>query len=255
MKNYLPFALAVILGLSAVFAVSRLMKGAGSASKKTISVVAVSRDLDAGETITEDVLFKKTIDVSARSREMVEWSRRALVLNQVVALPIPQQDYILGSQLARPDDRPQPPIGEVIVTVPLNSAIGTLIRPGDEVSIISTREVKVAEKNLAGDTSTSKEEVTYVLFPRVNVLGMTGGRGGLGEMIISLPNDEALALARAKIESRLDILLRNRKDDTNLDPKSLPTVNSRTLDLDASERPKMTIHENAGVAKFKLKTP
>lgn len=253
MKNYLPFALAVILGLSAVFAVSRLMTSTGSTKKKTISVVAVSRDLDAGETITEDALFKKTIDVAARSSEMVEWSRRALVLNQTVAQPIPKQDYIFGSQLARSDDRPQPPIGEVLVTIPLNSALGTLIRVGDEVSVVCTRKIEISEKSLAGETFTSTEEVTYILFPRVNVLGMTGGRGR-GEMITSLPNDEAILLTRAKQESRLDILLRNRKDDTNLDPKSLPSVDSSTLDIDATERPKMAI-DGGDMAKFKPKKP
>lgn len=253
MKNYLPFALAVILGLSAGFAVSRLMKGAGSTSERTISVVAASRSLDVGETITEDALFKKTIDVGARSTEMVEWSRRALVLNKVLAQSIPQQDYILGSHLDRPDGRPEPPIGEVLITVPLSSDIGKMIQPGDEVTIISTRTVEVEEKNLAGESTTASEEVTYVLFPQVNVLGMTGGRGGAGGMVLSLPIEEALALTRAKQESRLDIVLRNRNDDTNLDAKNLPMINSKVLDRDAADRPKVSMHNNPGVAKFKRK--
>ena len=80
MKNFIPLVLAVLLGLSAVLAVGRLLQSRKQAVERTASVVAVARDVTAGEVLTADSVMEKRVPVSARPAQAIFWSRSEMVV-------------------------------------------------------------------------------------------------------------------------------------------------------------------------------
>ena len=59
MKNFIPLILAVLLGLAAVLAVGRLLQSRKQAAEKVTSVVAVARDVAAGDVLTAGSVMEK----------------------------------------------------------------------------------------------------------------------------------------------------------------------------------------------------
>ena len=53
MKNIIPLIVAVVLGLVAVFAVSRTIAGKDDTREQKVEVVMASRMLDEGDTVSE----------------------------------------------------------------------------------------------------------------------------------------------------------------------------------------------------------
>jgi len=252
MKNFIPLILAVLLGLAAVLAVGRLLQARKQAVEKTTTVVAVARDVVAGDVLTADSIMEKKVPVSARPAQAIFWSRSEMVVGQKALRAIAQGDYVLLSDVGLSRS-----MGDIVgkgewavsLTVP-PGGIARIVQPGDEVAVIGTFKVKSKVKT--ADLSAAPEEVareaTVVLFPRVRVLevGATSSNGEAtsGELILALPPPQAQVLIAAQAKARLTLALRRPGDDAAINRLDTGMVNEETFDkllqgLEAVEMPKI----------------
>jgi len=218
MKNYIPLVLAVLLGLAAVLAVSRVIGTRTKAAEDMSTVVAAQRDIKEGDTLREDMLTQKSVPLTARPADAIVWSKRALLEGQKSKRAVRSGDYILLSDIGL--SRGMGSLvgeGEWAVTLNVgNAGIGRIVQPGDEVAVIATftseMAVHVADQGVAGQKVT--KEVTLVLFPRVRVLESGGsGRGEAGgEVILSLPPQQAQVMIAAQRKAQLTLALRHPGD-------------------------------------------
>ena len=252
MKNFIPLILAVLLGLAAVLAVGRLLQARKQAVEKTTTVVAVARDVVAGDVLTSDSIMEKKVPVSARPAQAIFWTRSEMVVGQKALRAIAQGDYVLLSDVGM--SRSMADIvgkGEwaVSLTVP-PGGIARIVQPGDEVAVISSFKIKSRVKT--ADLSAAPEEVareaTVVLFPRVRVLDVGtlsgGGETSAGELILALPPQQAQLLIAAQAKARLTLALRRPGDDAAINRIDTGMVNDETFDklllgLDVFELPKI----------------
>lgn len=237
MKNFIPLVLAVLLGLAAVLAVAKLLKDRKTVAEKTTRVVAVARDVTAGDVLTADSIREKIIPVSARPAQAIFWSRSEMVVGQKALRSIAQGDYVLLSDVGL--SRSMANIvgdGEwaVALAVPAGG-IAKIVQPGDEVAVIGT--FKIITKKVSADQSAAPEEVsqeaTLVLFPRVRVLDVGlhagGEEGGGGDIILSLPPREAQVLVAAQREAELTLALRRPGDDAAINRMDSGMVDTTTF--------------------------
>ena len=61
MKNIIPLVIAVILGLAAVFAVSRTISKQMEHSEQMVEIVSASRVLEANETLIEGFIVPRLV--------------------------------------------------------------------------------------------------------------------------------------------------------------------------------------------------
>ena len=252
MKNFIPLILAVLLGLAAVLAVGRLLQARKQAAEKTTTVVAVARDVTAGEQISSDAIMEKKVPVSARPAQAIFWTRAEMVVGQKALRSIAQGDYVLLSDVGLSRSMADI-VGEgewaVSLTVPAGG-IARIVQPGDEVAVIGTFKIKSQVKT--ADLSAAPEEIareaTLVLFPRVRVLDVgtlsTGGDASAGELILALPPQQAQVLIAAQAKARLTLALRRPGDDAAINRIDTGMVNEDTFDkllqgLETFELPKI----------------
>ncbi len=252
MKNFIPLILAVLLGLAAVLAVGRLLQARRQAAEKTTTVVAVARDIAAGETLTGDALMEKQVPVSARPAQAIFWPRAEMVVGQKAMRSIAQGDYVLLSDVGLSRSMADI-VGEgewaVSLTVPAGG-IARIVQPGDEVAVIGTFRIKsqVATADLAAAPEEIAREATLVLFPRVRVLDVgtlsSGGEASAGELILALPPQQAQVLVAAQAKARLTLALRRPGDDAAINRIDTGMVSEETFDkllqgLETFEMPKV----------------
>ncbi len=252
MKNFIPLILAVLLGLAAVLAVGRLLQARKQADEKTTTVVAVARDITAGEVLSSDALMEKRIPLSARPAQAIFWPRAEMVVGQKALRSVAQGDYLLlpdvGLSRSMADI-----VGEgewaVSLTVPAGG-IARIVQPGDEVAVIGTFRIKsqVSSADLAAAPEEVAREATMVLFPRVRVLDVgalsAGGDVSAGELILALPPQQAQVLIAAQAKARLTLALRRPGDDAAINRIDTGMVNEETFDkllqgLESFEMPKV----------------
>lgn len=263
MKNFIPLILAVLLGLAAVLAVGRLLQSRKQASEKVTSVVAVARDVAAGDVLTADSVMEKKIPVSARPAQAIFWSRSEMVVGQKALRSIAQGDYVLLSDVGLSRSMSDI-VGEgewaVALTVP-PGGIARIVQPGDEVAVIGTFKIKsrVTSADLSAAPEEVAKEATLVLFPRVRVLDVAtetaGGEAGAGELILALPPQQAQVLIAAQREAQLTLALRRSGDAVAINRMDTGMVDADTFDkllkgLKAVELPEIPGQvEGAGTAK------
>jgi Flp pilus assembly protein CpaB len=252
MKNFIPIILAVLLGLAALFAVGRLLTARKQATEKTTTVVAVARDVTAGEALTSDSIMEKKVPISARPAQAIFWSRAEMVVGQKALRSIAQGDYVLLSDVGL--SRSMADIvgeGEWAVSLTVQAGgISRIVQPGDEVAVIGT--FRISSQVKTADLSAAPEEVareaTLVLFPRVRVLDVgtlsTGGEATAGELILALPPQQAQVLVAAQAKAKLTLALRRPGDDAAINRMDTGMVNEETFDkllqgLDPYEMPKI----------------
>jgi len=238
MKNFIPLVLAVLLGLAAVLAVGRLLQSRKAAVEKTTSVLAVTRDVSAGEVLTTDSVMEKKVPVSARPAQAIFWSRSEMVVGQKALRSIAQGDYVLLSDVGLSRSMADI-VGEgewaVSLTVPAGG-IARIVQPGDEVAVIGTFRIKSQVKT--ADLSAAPEEIareaTLVLFPRVRVLDVgslsSGGEATAGELILALPPQQAQVLIAAQAKARLTLALRRPGDEVSINRLDTGMVDETTFD-------------------------
>ena len=241
MKNFIPLVLAVLLGLAAVLAVGRLLKERNKAKEKTTMVVAVARDVAAGDVLTADSIMKKEVAVSARPAQAIFWSRSEVVVGQKAMRSITQGDYVMLSDVGLSRSMGDI-VGEgewaVSLTVP-PGGIARIVQPGDEVAVIGTFKIKsqVKSADLSAAVQEVSKEATMVLFPRVRVLdvgAMASARvseeAGSGEIILALPPQQAQVLVAAQRKAQLTLALRRPGDEAAINRIDTGMVDDMTFD-------------------------
>ena len=149
-KNIIPLVLAVVLALAAVFAVNRLIgQKTPMAGEEIVEVVVAARPLAPGDLINEGAFTKKQIPRSAAPSKAIGWNQTAMILNQKMKTSVSRGDYIvlddIGVGRGLSDMVGD---GEWAVSISLNGgAITSRLRPGDEIAIIGTFNLKETKKS------------------------------------------------------------------------------------------------------------
>mgnify|MGYP001572777272 CR=1 FL=1 len=246
---------AVLLGLAAVLAVGRLLQSRKQAAEKTTTVVAVARDVSAGDLLTADTGMEKKVPVSARPAQAIFWSRAEMVVGQKALRSIAQGDYVLLSDVGLSRSMADI-VGEgewaISLTVPAGG-ISRIVQPGDEVAVIGTFKIKsqVKSADLSAAPQEIAKEATLVLFPRVRVLDVgaqtvtqPGEESAGGEVILALPPQQAQVLVAAQRKAQLTLALRRPGDDAAINRLDTGMVDENTFDkllqgLESIQMPKI----------------
>ncbi|MEY4917221.1 MAG: Flp pilus assembly protein CpaB [Verrucomicrobiota bacterium] len=233
MKNYIPIILAVLLGLAAVLAVSRMIALNKQAPEDEAWVVVAQRDLNENDVLQADSVQKKVIPTSARPAEAIVWSKRSLIVGQTLKRRVQAGDYILMADINLMRSM-SALVGEGEWAVTINVANASMAQPGDEVAVIATFpvELAVATADLSQAPQKNSKEVTLVLFPRVRVLenGGSGKRDETGaEIVLALPPQQAQVLIAAQGKARLTLALRRPGDSSALSRSSAGLVDETTF--------------------------
>ena len=220
MKNIIPLVIAVILGLAAVFAVSRTVSKNKENTEQMVEIVAASRMLGTGETVAEAFVIPREVPISALPKQHIKWENRSMIIGQKVLHVIAKGDYLLLSDIGMSRSMGNV-IGDGEWGFPVSfadSSLVSMLQPGDEIAIVGT--FKVSETVKQGKNLDAKEEtftrmVTSVIFPRVRILEITNSGG----VFLSLPPQQALALTAISREAELYPLLRKTNDTKALNRK------------------------------------
>ena len=229
MKNFIPLILAVVLGLAAVFGIRHLLAERETATAATVAVVVAAQDVPANTALTESVLAKREVPRNAVPAKAIMWEQRALVLRQKSMRNVMRGDYIQWSDMGRADGVSNLiGEGEWAISVPFSdSAIGAMLRPGDEIAIVGTFDAvsKVASNN---EKTSSRARVTATILPRVRIVSVGGENAST--IVLSLKPEQAQLLIDAQRVASLYPALRRPNDETNLDRLKTGMVTSTTYD-------------------------
>ena len=100
MKNIIPLVVSVILGLAAVYIVSKLLFEKEKAdTENKISVVVAARDLEAHDELSQGALTYKDIPQSAVPKNALLWENVGLAYGQELPHAVSQDDYILMTDI------------------------------------------------------------------------------------------------------------------------------------------------------------
>jgi Flp pilus assembly protein CpaB len=213
MKNIIPLVVAVVLGLVAVFAVSRTISGKKDSLEQYVDVVAASRMLEEGEALAEGFINPRSVAVSSLPKQHIKWSNRSMVLGQKLIHPVAKGDYVLLSDVGGVTLSKGNIIGDGEWGVPVSFSDNTLVKmlqPGDEIAIIGTyklQETVKRGKDVDAGSDVIQRTVTTVIFPRVRILELTSSG-----VLLSLPPQQALALTAIQQQADLFPLLRKTND-------------------------------------------
>ena len=219
MKNVIPLITAVLLGLAAVFAVSKTMKKNERPQEKMRRVLIVTGEIEAGELIQESRIGIKSIPESAAPKNCIDEGNRAFTFNQRTKRKIARGDYLLYNDIEL-DQSKSRALGDGQWGVPVTFADGVLLRmlqPGDDIAIIGTfsyKEQVRTGKNADASTKEVTKNVTTVLYPRVSILEINGST-----VLLSMPPRQAVALTAIQRKASLYPLLRKKNDDYALNRK------------------------------------
>ena len=216
MKNTIPLIMAVILGLAAVFAVSRTIARSSTTGERTIDVVVANMDLRAGDELSDGKLSYKTIPYSGFiSQQQVPWQDRALLEGRKLKRAVANKGFIFYDHVEGSDAgfSREVGVGEWVVPVHFaDASLSGLLEVGDEVAIVTIREESKAIEVTGGQEQTQymKQEQTRVLFPAIRIL-----RKEEDGIFVSLPPKTAMKLLMANKNMPLFPLLRRRGDTEN----------------------------------------
>lgn len=230
MKNIIPLIIAVILGLAAVFAVSRTVSSNLGNSEKNVVIVAASRMLGVNETVQEAFIAPREVPMSALPKQHIKWENRSDVIGQKVLRTIAKGDYILNTDVGMSRSRGNV-IGDGEWGFPINfadSSLVSMLQPGDEIAIVGSFNVSETVKqgkNIDSKAQVITRTVTSVVYPRVRILEITPGGG----VFLSLPPQQALALTAIARQAELYPLLRKTNDTQALNRKDAGIFESSAL--------------------------
>ena len=230
MKNFIPLILAVVLGLAAVFGIRHLLAERETASAATVAVVVAAQDVPANTVLTESALAKRDVPRNAVPAKAITWQQRALILRQKSLRKVMRGDYILWSDMGRSDGVSSLiGEGEWAISVPFSdSAIGAMLRPGDEIAIVGTFDAETAKVADNTDGTSARARVTATIRPRVRIVSIGGENSST--IVLSLKPEQAQLLIDAQRVASLYPALRRPNDDTNLDRLKTGMVTTSTYD-------------------------
>ena len=100
MKNIIPLVVSVILGLAAVYLVSKLLfENKNADLENKVSVVVAARDLNAHDELSQGSLTYKDIPESAVPRNALRWENVSLAYGQQLPHAVSRDDYILMTDI------------------------------------------------------------------------------------------------------------------------------------------------------------
>ncbi len=244
-KNIIPLIVSVMLGLAAVYFVSKLLfEKEKTETEAKVSVVVAARDLDANDELSQGALTYKDIPKSAVPKNALLWENVSLAYGQLLPHAVSEGAYILmtdiRAQATLSDCARQ---GEWTIPVTFSDpALVKMLMPDDEIAIISTyvgKEVVMDKDMKVSDGSgvkVNETRETSVLLPCVRVIGIANERGSFresgsssGTIFVSLPPQQAMILIAAQRESELYPVLRKRNDSVALNRKDGGVVNAGTF--------------------------
>ena len=216
MKNAIPLITSVLLGLAAVFAVSKTVKRDDRPEEKKRQVLIATGDVAEGELIPESRVGVKSVPESAVPKNAIDVSNMAFTYNQRAKRPITKGDYILYLDIEL-DQSKSRALGDGQWGVPVKFADTTLLsmlQPGDDIAIVGTFTYKEAVKrgkNADEGAEIVNRNVTAVVYPRVSILAINGSG-----VLLSMPPRQAIALTAIQRKASLYPILRKKKDDNAL---------------------------------------
>jgi len=216
MKNIIPLITAVLLGLAAIFAVSKTVKHNEKPEERMRNVLIVTGEILPGELIQESRIGVKAIPESAAPKNSIDESNRAFTFNQRAKRKISPGDYILYSDIEL-DQSKSHALGDGQWGVAVTFSDGVLtkmLQPGDDIAIIGTfiyRDSIRTEKNEDAEAKLVEKTVTAVIYPRVSILEIQGS-----SVLLSLPPEQAIAMTAIQRKAQLFPILRKKKDDNAL---------------------------------------
>ncbi len=216
MKNIIPLITAVLLGLAAIFAVSKTVKHNEKPEERTRNVLIVTGEIMPGELIQESRIGVKAVPESAVPKNSIDESNRAFTFNQRAKRKISPGDYLLYSDIELDQSKSHAlGDGQWGVTVTFSDGVMTkMLQPGDDIAIIGTfvyREEIRTEKNEDAEAKVVEKTVTAVIYPRVSILEIQGS-----SVLLSMPPEQAIAMTAIQRKAQLYPILRKKKDDNAL---------------------------------------
>ena len=253
MKNIIPLVVAVILGLTAVYLVSRILVTNKDAAKEPqVSIVIAARDLDAGETLQPGACTFKNVPQSAVPRSALLWENVSFTYGQTLPNGVKQGDYIrfediqLNLTLANCVTP-----GKWLIPVTFSDpTLVKMLKPQDEIAIAATyTEARKPPKNadstgveinanaaVSAAMNVERKRETIILFPCVEIIGIANEKGLFREagsssatVFVSLPPRQATILLAAQREAELYPILRRRNDASARNRREIGSVNARTF--------------------------
>lgn len=216
MKNTIPLVIAVVLGLIAVFAVSKQMQRNSSGQHgKGVDVLVVNGPMKSGKEVVATDLRSVSVPLSFLPKRHILNDQKSLVIGQKLVRDIAKDDYIQWDDIGQAASLGDL-VGEGEWAVPVgfaNPSLVKLLKAGDDIAIVGMFEMKDRIKGTTGDADEEEREirktVTSVLYPKVRIMGMIGG----GTVLLSLPPQQALAVIAAQKQATLYAALRRPHDE------------------------------------------
>lgn len=243
MKNVVPLIMAVVLGLAAVYGVTRLVStNAAEEEKKFTYVVAAARDIvyRDGE-IKDSWIRKRRVEISSVPAKAIPWSQANQVVGQTVTRTVARNDYILSSDISGVDIRLANTVGAGEWAVPVTFADSKLVKflkPGDEIAILAASKMKttVSKRDQSQKSTEVEEDTMSVIFPCVRILDIGKGDGlrrsedmGGDTIILALSPREAMTITAAQRQMELYPALRRANDINALRRRDVGIVNEKTF--------------------------
>ena len=215
MKNIIPLIIAVVLGLAAVFAVSRTMAKKEDRRDKMVQVLVAKVELKENEAITEEMFqFKEIRERDFVQHQHVERGQLATLTGLTLARTVPAGSFITLRDVIADAGLLSAEVGRQEWAVPVRFSDNALLEhleAGDEIAIIMVRRVAETIVKPGGnldDVDVRQYNETVVLFPCVQIMKVLKGTA-----VVSMTPANAMVLLTANLNGQLYPMLRNRKDD------------------------------------------
>jgi len=245
MKNTIPLIIAIVLGLVAVFAVSRMIRPKDSGKDdRYVMIVSASKDIDPRDgAIKESWLMKRRVEQNSMPAKAIPWVQVNRVIGQTPMRTIARGDYVLSSDVAGMEIRLSGTLAEGEWAVPVtfsDPALVKFLQPGDEIAILGTSLTQeiVQQQDMSEKPETVETRTTSVIFPCVRILDIGKGdgirrdedAGGNGSVVVALSPQQSATLVAAQRIMELYPALRRTGDMRALKRRDVGVVNDRTFD-------------------------
>ncbi|MCR5751512.1 MAG: Flp pilus assembly protein CpaB [Kiritimatiellae bacterium] len=245
MKNTIPLVIAVVLGLVAVFAVSRMIRPKDADREdRYVFVVAAAKEITPKDgQIKESWLMKRRVESGSAPLKAIPWTQVNRIVGQTSVRTVARGDYLLASDVAGLEIRLSAALAEGEWAVPVTFSDPSLVRflqPGDEIAILGTSVMQqtVQQKDMSEKPETVEVRATSVIFPRVRVLDIGKGdgirrdddSGGSGTIVVALTPQQSATIVAAQRTMELYPALRRTGDTQVLKRRDVGIVTDRTFD-------------------------
>ena len=234
MKNTIPLIMAVILGLAAVFAVSRTVARSSASAESRIAVVVAAGNLRSGGALARSDLARKQIPQSAYiSHQHIRWDNLAMIEGQRIQRDIAKGGFILLNDVEGTDGGFSSEVGNSQWVVPVHFSDSTLVKllqPNDEIAIVTIRDAVKRHEVTGGAARTelTSEQVASVVFPCIRIM-----RKDNDNVLVALPPPEAMKLLMANRNMPLYPMLRRKGDVSNAKVSDVGVTTLGDLDYES----------------------